>query len=293
MISWFLMVIHYQCWVQDQRVRDEDQDQTVRDQDQDPQLKIEIRTSEIKIRYVRYQDQICPRLRSRSRDQHMFQSTKRHDRQHWILATSVIFRPTISGPGASAPQSRVFADWWTILKAFSFDILRNNNVDLELISSENSENRSSEIKIKTNTFEIKNKIEITDADLEIKIDLEIPNTVHYIVWGLHKQMFDRSPSVIFVLCDGVCSNRISWEVRRLWVCWCDLSFTIFMIWVGDWPISALYTINRILMIFFDVLEASADLSKEEWSVKIWSNHRSAKSQSTSLIKSSANYRSLS
>ena len=25
----------------------------------------------------------------------------------------------------------------------------------------------------------------------------------------------RSPSVIFVLCDGVCSNRVSWELRRL------------------------------------------------------------------------------
>ena len=42
-------------------------------------------------------------------------------------------------------------------------ILCNNNVDLELISRENSEIRSSEIKIKTNTFEIKNKIEIIDC----------------------------------------------------------------------------------------------------------------------------------
>ena len=52
-----------------------------------------------------------------------------------------------------------------ILKAFSYDILRNNNVDLELILRENSEFRSSEIeiKIKTNTFEIKNKIEIIDC----------------------------------------------------------------------------------------------------------------------------------
>ena len=69
-----------------------------------------------------------------------------------------------------------------IVKVFSNDILHDNKVDLELISSENSENRSSEIKIKTktNTFEIKNEIEITDCDLEtgleIKIDLEIPNT---------------------------------------------------------------------------------------------------------------------
>ena len=74
-----------------------------------------------------------------------------------------------------------------IVKAFSNDILHDNKVDLELISSENSENRSSEIKIKTktNTFEIKNEIEITDCDLEtgleIKIDLEIPNT------GIHKR----------------------------------------------------------------------------------------------------------
>ena len=46
----------FQCWVQDQRVRDQDRDQG-QDRDQDLQLKIEIRISEIKIRYVRDQDQ--------------------------------------------------------------------------------------------------------------------------------------------------------------------------------------------------------------------------------------------
>ena len=43
--------LRVQCWVEDQRVRDQDQDQD-QDRDQDPQLKIEI-----KIRYVRDQDQ--------------------------------------------------------------------------------------------------------------------------------------------------------------------------------------------------------------------------------------------
>ena len=55
-----VMGSNWQCWVQDQRVRDQDQDQdqTVQDQDrdQDPQLKIEVKISEIKIRYVRDQD---------------------------------------------------------------------------------------------------------------------------------------------------------------------------------------------------------------------------------------------
>ena len=48
-------------------------------------------------------------------------------------------------------------------KSFFVWYLHNNNVDLELISRENSEIRSSEIKIKTNTFEIKNKIEFVDC----------------------------------------------------------------------------------------------------------------------------------
>ena len=39
----------------------------------------------------------------------------------------------------------------------------------------------------------------------------------------------QSPSIVFVLCDGVCSNRISWELYRLLVYWCDLSITSSMI----------------------------------------------------------------
>ena len=54
-----------QCWVKDQRVRDQDQDQTVQDQDQDQicqrsrseSLRSRSDMSEIKIRYVRDQDQ--------------------------------------------------------------------------------------------------------------------------------------------------------------------------------------------------------------------------------------------
>ena len=34
----------------------------------------------------------------------------------------------------------------------------------------------------------------------------------------------RSPSVIFVLYDGICSNKVSRELRKLWVCSLDLNF---------------------------------------------------------------------
>ena len=34
----------------------------------------------------------------------------------------------------------------------------------------------------------------------------------------------RSPSVIFVLYDGICSNKVSRELRKLWVCLLDLNF---------------------------------------------------------------------
>ena len=42
----------------------------------------------------------------------------------------------------------------------------------------------------------------------------------------------RSPSVIFVLYDGICSNKVSRELRKLWVCLLGLNFKSSEIQVG-------------------------------------------------------------
>ena len=55
-----------------------------------------------------------------------------------------------------------------------------------------------------------------------------------------------SPSVTFVLCVVVCSSRVSCELRRLCVCFCVLGSKSSMIWLGAWPMRALYTIINIL-----------------------------------------------
>ena len=42
----------------------------------------------------------------------------------------------------------------------------------------------------------------------------------------------RSPKVIFVLWDGICNNRVSWKLQRLWECVSDLGFSSSVIYLG-------------------------------------------------------------